>query len=471
MLRTCTALLAFALAFSLAACSSSDESGEAGGGNPWSRQGPATIPSVEVVKSQYGALPLEHRMSGTVRAENQVAIYPEISAPVTRVAVRTGAYVEAGQGLVYLRNTQFDEQVQQAEAALQIARAEAKRAEATLRELEARLDRTQRLADRQFQSEQELQALQAQVDGAQATLEQSQGRVAQAQATLNEQQETLRRTVIRAPISGYVGQRNVEIGQRVDPNTQLFVIGNLDEVRVDVAIPDEMVGQIQEGQTALISAPSLGDEPVRAQVSRISPFLETGSFSAAAEIDVDNAEGRLRPGMFVTVDVLYGESRQATLVPTSALYEDPNSGALGVVTAPSLGMEIPVEEPTSFDSDNPPPILEATPMVFQEVDVLARGEDLIGIDGVAPGTWVVTVGQELLDNIASERVQARARPLPWSRVVALQQLQDQDLLRQFMEKQQRVSRQLFEEQADEPVVAGDTTASSRVVQTSAPISE
>ena len=148
--------------------------------------------------------------------------------------------------------------------------------------------------------------------------------------------------------------------------------------------------------------------------------------------------------MFVTVDVLYGESQQATLVPTSALWEDPSTGVLGVVVAQSLGTEIPVEEPESFDEEAPPPLLEATPMVFQSVEVLARGGDAVGILGAAPDTWVVVVGQHLLDGIANERISARARLIPWERISSLQDLQDEDLLRQFMARQQQMSKKTFD---------------------------
>ncbi len=433
------------LALMPAACTTAEGPPEGAPGGP---QGEAVIPAVEVVRAQYGSLPLEERLSGTVEAENQVIIYPEISAPIVRVVAQNGDYVEAGAPLVYLRDTQFREQVRQAEAALRIAEAQAREAEAALRELEARLDRTRQLAERQFQSTQTLESLQAQVDAAGASYDQALGRVAQAEATLEEAREALRRTVVRAPISGLVGQRNAEVGMRVDPGTRLFTQGNFDRVRVRVAITDAMIGRIEVGQTALISAESFPDgHVVQAAVSRISPFLEAGSFSAEAEIDVPNEEGLLRPGMFVQVDVLYGESQQATLVPMSALYEDPNSGALGVFVATSIGLEIDIEEPETYDADNPPPLTEPTPMTFREVQVLARGRDMAGIAGVEPGAWVVTVGQNLLGNRTGGRVEARVRATPWSRVLALQRFQDQDLLRQFMEKQQRLSRGLTEDSA------------------------
>lgn len=432
--------------------------------NSDSRQRPdASVAAVEVVKAQYGSLPLRYRLSGTVKAANQVAIYPELAANVMDVAVQTGDRVRAGDPLVYLRDTQLREQVQQADASLGVARAEQRRAEATLGELESRLTRARQLAAQKFQSAQELESLTAQVEAASAALEQASAHVTQAAAVLNERQDALERTVVRAPVSGSVGRRNVEIGMRVDQGTQLFMIGSLDLMRVEVAVPDEMVSRIKAGQTALLGSPALGDSTIHAKVSRVSPFLQPGSFSAAAEIDVANAGGLLLPGMFVTVDILYGESDQATLVPTSALWEDPTTGILGVVVAPSLGFEIPVEDPQAFDNEDPPPLLEATPMAFHPVEVLARGGDAVGIRGADAGSWVVVVGQHLLEGIANERVSARARLIPWARVTSLQDLQDEDLLRQFMAKQQRMSKEIFDSPASTdstPAPASGASASS-----------
>lgn len=433
--RPVSALLALSLSLFGLACSS-DSSSE-----PGSRRGQqgATIPSVEAVQARYGALPLEERMSGTVRALNQVAIYPEVSGPIVSVEAQTGDYVEAGAPLVRLQDDAYRERVRQAEASLRIARAEAKSAEADLAESRAQLRRVERLAEQQFESEQQLETLRAQVQRAEANYERAQAQVEQAQATLDERRTDLRRTVVRAPISGYVGQRNAEVGQRVDTGTRLYTMGNLDSVKVLVQVTDNMFGRVQTGQTARIQ---VEDTVLTASVTRMSPFLSDESYSAEAEIEVANEHRLLNPGMFVQVDVAYGESQQATIVPMSALYENPDTGERGIFVAPTLGTEIPIETPETYDPENPPPLSQPTPTEFRSVDILAEGRQTAGVRGVEPGTWVVTVGQNLL-NATGERLDARVRPMPWSRLLALQELQDTDLLYRFLDRQRRIAQQRF----------------------------
>jgi RND family efflux transporter MFP subunit len=224
---------AAALLLLVAACGGSENPQEGNQGGP----GEGTTPAVEVIQARNGSLPLQERLSGTVRAQNQVAIFPEIAAPVVQVAAQNGDYVRQGQPLVYLRDTQFRDQLRQAEATLQINTAEAKRTEATMRELKGRLDRTKELAEKQLQSQQALETLQAQYDGAEATHEQALGRIAQAEASISEQQEALRRAVVRAPINGIVGQRQVEVGMRVDTGSPLFIIGCRSSSSLIVSVP------------------------------------------------------------------------------------------------------------------------------------------------------------------------------------------------------------------------------------------
>ena len=431
--------------FLLAGCGSSSDEGESSsrgrGGGPQS----STTPSVEAVKARYGSLPLQERMSGTVRAQNQVAIYPEVNAPVVRVEAQTGDYVEEGQPLVRLRDDMYQERARQARAALNVARADVKGARATLTELRSQLKRAERLAEQDFQSEQELESLRAEVEGAEAAVERAEAQVAQAKATFDERQADLRRTVVRAPISGYVGARNVEVGQRVDGNTRLYTMGNLNSVKVQVRVTDRMFGKVEEGQTARIHVRSK-DTTLVASVTRMSPFLSDETYSAEAEIVVENEERILSPGMFVEVDVAYGESRQATIIPLSAIYEDPSSGARGVFVAPTLGSEISVEMPDSYSADDPPPLTPPTPTTFRNIEIIAEGQQTAGVRGIQPGDWVITVGQNLLSTAGEDRVQARVRPMPWSRLMALQRLQDTDLLYRVLERQQRVAKERFGEE-------------------------
>lgn len=386
-------------------------------------------PSVEAIQARFGGLPLEERLSGVVRARNQVEIYSRISAPVEEVLVQNGEYVTQGQPLVRLRDNEYKERVRQSEANLRINEARAKQAEAALNELQSRLRRQLILAEQNMSSDLELEALKAQVQSAEANYELSLAQVEQAESSLNEQRELLSQTIVKSPISGTVGQRNAEIGMQVNTGTRLFTVGDLRESKVMVNLTERMLNYIKTGQTARIYSENMGDSVITSNVSRISPFLSAGSFSTEAEIDVSEAQGALLPGMFVTVDILYGESEQATIVPLAAIYRHPRSGEQGIYVAPNFGIE--TEPILQVDASNPPPLSEPTEFEFVPVQVVARGREAAGVTGIQPGQWIVTVGQSLL--VGHQQKTMRVRAVEWDRIIGMQRTRPQDLLRDVME--------------------------------------
>jgi RND family efflux transporter MFP subunit len=415
------------LGFLIAGCSGEEESGGRG-----ENQG-RNIPAVEAVEARYGSLPLSERLSGTVIAKNQVELYSEISGKIAEVMVENGQKVSKGAPLARIDDRQYREQVQRAEAGLKISEAELKQAQAGLNELESQYKRTKILSEKELSSDLEMERIKAQVESARADVELAEARVEQAESTLQEQRDLLQKTVIRSPINGSVGQRNAEMGMQVNANTPLFTVGDLDLLRIEVVLTENMLQRIEIGQTAKIYAGSSksDSEVLTASLDRISPFLNTVTRSTEAEIDVENKDNLLRPGMFVAVDILYGESEQATIIPTSALYTDPNSGKEGVFVATSLGSEVEVVEDTT--SEGPGTLSQPMDVQFRPLNVIAEGRMELGVTGIQPGSWVVTVGQDLL---SQGRNQARVRTSTWERILSLQGLQRQDLLNRILKEQE-----------------------------------
>jgi len=406
----------------------SDGSNESGNGRE------RLIPVMEAVQAQYGSLPLVERLSGVVEARNQVDIYPEISAVVKAIHVQDGDEVHHGEPLATLRDTEFKERLNQARAALQVAQAQTRQAEAKLKEIESDLKRTRALADKDLTSDAELEAIETRAVMAEADVELARARVDQSMATVAEQEENLSRTVIRAPVDGSVGNRNAEIGMMVTPGTRLFTVGQLDSVRVEIVLTDRMLNYIEAGQRTEIQTSSLPSGVTSAKISRISPFLHPVTHSTEAEIDLANPRHYLKSGMFVTVDVFYGESEQTTLIPLSALYENPLSGATGVYVSTDTLNRIPVEPLKEGGTGS---LTDPLPFEFVPVEVVARGRMSAGIIGIEPGKWVATIGQDLL---GGESGQARVRPVDWTWVEHLQNLQREDLLKELMQKQRKTGK-------------------------------
>ncbi len=388
------------------------------------------IPTVEAVVAQFGSLPLEERLSGSVRAFNQTEIYPEVSSPVVEIFVNNGERVSAGQRLMRLRDTEASEQLAQAEASLRVATAQVEQAQANLTRLENQLNRAIALRDRNLSSEAEFEELQAQVISARAALNLSVAQQSSAQSGVQERRNELNKFVIKAPIQGVVGDRNVELGQYVTTNTRLFTIGNMQRMKVEVALTEGMLARIREGMRVQLSTPAAPDTVILASVNRISPFLNPTSQTAVADIEVDNPGGILRPGMFIAVDIFYGDSQQATLVPNNAIYRHPQQGFEGIFITPSLSQELNFSSEDN-DDNKTPQIVGPVPYEFRRVEIVARGREVTAVRGIDPQTHVVTLGHSLLiEGTAGTRV----KTMDWSHILNLQQMQSRDLIKLIQER-------------------------------------
>ncbi len=390
------------------------------------------IPAVEAVQARFGSLPLTERLSGSVKAKNQVELYPQVSAAIEEIYVNNGEFVESGQALLKLRDTEFREQLKQAEANYRITVAQAKQADAAHKRLQAELERSTNLSDKNLISPSEFEEIESQAIAAEADAELAQARVEQAWATVEERKEELSRTVVRAPVEGTIGNRNAEIGMLVTSNTRLFTLGQLDSVRVEVILTDHMLSYIDENQRSTIASENLPGGVLSAPVARISPFLHPVSHSTIAEIEFANPGHSLMPGMFVTVDIYYGESEEATQIPLSAIWENPATASVGVfITTDSLTGEpiAQLDESRGGGTLTDPKLFRFVP-----INVIARGAMSAGVSGIEPGAWVVTIGQDLLGDDSGS---ARVRPVTWNWVEELQRLQREDLIQDIIQRKRQ----------------------------------
>lgn len=404
-------------AISLTGCSEPEETARA---DPRS-------PPVEVVPARYGSLPLVERLSGTLRADNQVVIFPELSGRIAEVMVENGDAVTTGQPLARINDAQIREQMRQAEAGYRISQARRRQAQAQLAKADAQAGRSRELNERNLVSDLEFETLAAQRESAAADVDLAEAQLEQAAATLAERTDLLGRAIVRAPVDGLIGARRVEVGMQVSGSTALFTLGDISQLHVAVNLTDSMIGYIEVGQPVRIVASEVvgGELNLVGTVSRISPFLNEVTRSTEAEIRIHKPDAQLRPGMFMPVDILYGDSEQATLIPTSAVFTDRNTGIESIYVLDTTNWE-PAAVQAMPDNLSAPMAVELRPL-----EIIARGQNEIAIANLDPDRWVVTLGQNLLSS--DGRSQARARPVTWAHVLELQSLNREDLLTEVLQ--------------------------------------
>ncbi len=397
-------LLTVVLALTLSACGESP-----------SPEREVEAPAVEVIAARSGDLPLVAETHGDVRARNHVELRPEIAATVAAVLADTGDKVSRGQVLVQLRSDRLQEQLRQAEAELELARAVERQELARRAEVERRLERTRALARQNLVSDLDLDAVEAEFLAAAAAADRAAAEVTREAASAAERRADLGRATVRAPVDGRLGPRRAHVGQLVDPSTVLFELGAADSVTVDVPITEALLPQVEVGTPVDITTVDGG--VVSGSITRLAPFLADRVFRSRAEVDLDAGSGLL-PGASVAVTIRWGAAGSATLVPTAALWEDPATGALSVFVA--SGTEASADlEPT------------ARAVVRRPVELLGEGAGLVALTPLEAGELVVVNGQHLLAD--AERV--RVRLADWDTVLAVQAEPRESLLARFLERQ------------------------------------
>ncbi len=292
-------------------------------------------------KVEQGSLDITVTATGNLRPTNQVEVGSEVSGRIDEVLVDVNDVVTRGQVLARINTDTIEDQITQGEASLNAARAAVVQAEATLdvdKAQLARLREVHELSGGKVPSKVEMEQAEGAVRKSAAALASARANVTSAQAALDSSVTNRERAVIRSPVSGVVLVRQVEPGQTVAASfttPTLFVLAeNLAVMQLRVDLDEADVGQVESGQNATFTVDAYPGERFPASVERVdlaaSNIAETGDtttpsqvVSYEARLTVDNADGRLRPGMTGTATIATQSTGTTLLVPNSALRYSP----------------------------------------------------------------------------------------------------------------------------------------------------
>ncbi|HPF69471.1 MAG TPA: efflux RND transporter periplasmic adaptor subunit [Candidatus Krumholzibacteria bacterium] len=257
---------------------------------PTARAAGTGAPPVVVARAVEVSFPLTVQALGNARANESVEIRPRISQTVTAIRFDEGQDVAAGDVLVELEN---------AEALAAVAEAKAALADA-----ESKFQRGQELFRLELASAAELEQLEARRDADRAGL-------AAADARLAE-------TVVRAPFAGRTGLRRVSLGSLVGPTTVITTLDDTDPVKVDFDVPETAIARVAVGLPVEARSAAWPDTVFHGAVMSIDTRIDRVSRTLTVRALVPNPRGLLRPGMFLTVELLRRDVT-ALVVPEEAL--------------------------------------------------------------------------------------------------------------------------------------------------------
>jgi membrane fusion protein (multidrug efflux system) len=307
---------------------------------------------VVITEARIKSFPLSAEALGNARANEAVDIRPEITAAITSIEFEEGEPVEQGEVLVRLESSE--------------PLADLAAARAALVDSESQYRRSRELYETRVVSESELEQLEARRDA--------------DQAAVNAAQSRLDHTVIRAPFAGQLGLRRVSLGSIVGPSTVITTLDDTSRIKLDFDVPEVFLSRLVTGLAVVAMSAAWPDMAFEGVVTSVDTRVDPVSRTITVRALLPNEEGRLRPGMFLTVTLLKDDV-VALMIPEQAIVPERSKQFVFVV---GEGNVVERREVRSG---------RRRPGEVEILDGLAEGERVIieGTQKVRPGSVVEAV--------------------------------------------------------------------------------
>jgi RND family efflux transporter MFP subunit len=253
--------------------------------------------------------------TGTIEPLHKMIITPEVGGKIAKIHAEEGAQVRKGQLLAELDTRSIRLQLEQAQASLEVAKANANDAEKNLKRME-------RLREENAISEQQLEKVTLAHESAQAQLK-------QAQAAVNLARHNLDVSMMRAPFSGIVASKNAEEGDVINPmmggfspNSGVLTLMDYGIVKIKIEVTQEDVVLIQKGQSAELFVSAYPNRTFEGRVTVVNLAADPVSKKFKVEIQADNPDYLLRPNTFGKVSLEISSREDVIVIPQAAILDN-----------------------------------------------------------------------------------------------------------------------------------------------------
>ena len=306
---------------------------------------------------------------GSVTAIHQVTINPEVGGRVTKIFFEPGMTVKASDPLVQLNDAPD--------------RADLANFEAQAHWAETTLQRSSELAKRQFE--------------ARETVDQKQSQLDQAKAGIAKTEALIDQKLIRAPFSGQLGMRQVEVGQYLTPGARIVTLTDMSMLYVNFTLPSQMRSQISVGQRVNVTADAYPGRTFGADITTVEPQVSADTRTMTIQATMKNPDNSLLPGMFVNAAVVLPPQPDVMTLPETA------------VEYTLYGDSVYVIREDGKDAAGHP-ILKAVRTPVKTGERIGGKVEIL--QGIEPGERVIAAGQVKVQNGAQITISESPEPQP-----------------------------------------------------------
>ncbi len=278
---------------------------------------PAVAVNIDEVK--YAPIQEVREFTGTVYPLYQYIVAPKVSGRIIEINKRIGDWVQKKEVIARIDDAEYQQAVREAEANLKIAKSSLSESKSQFGLARQELKRVQSLQEKGIASPSELDAATTNYTAQQSRIELAKAQVEQRDAALLSSKIRLGYTVLIASEPGFIGERYIDEGSLLSPNSPIVSVIGIDTLIVRATIIEHDYGQIHVGQSAEVQVDAYPSKHFYGKISRIAPMLQEASRVAKMEIEVANDSLLLKPGMFTRIKVVLSEKDSAQVVPSQAI--------------------------------------------------------------------------------------------------------------------------------------------------------
>ncbi len=324
---------------------------------------PEAVTSIVVNREQW---PTTTAVIGTMEAVHGVMVSADLPGSVAKINFDSGKSVREGDILVELDTREERAQLAALEAQRDLAK--------------VNYDRMQQLVK---------EGVISRLEYDQATAQQK-----QTEANVGAIRATIQRKTIRAPFSGVLGIRKVNLGQYLSAGSAIVQLQSLNPIYVNFGLPQQALGQVNVGRKLRVTSEDIAGKAFTGRVTALDSVVDQATRNVQVQATLANPEGKLHPGMFVQVVVVQGESRPVITLPASAISYAPYGDSVFVIT------DLKDQKGQTY---------RGVRQQFVKVDG-SRGDQVAVVSGLNPGDEVVTSGVFKLRNGAAVQVNNKVQP-------------------------------------------------------------
>ncbi|MBN2592246.1 MAG: efflux RND transporter periplasmic adaptor subunit [Sedimentisphaerales bacterium] len=279
--------------------------------------------------------------TGSLEPKSRFDVAPKVAGWLKELLVDVGDTVERNQVIAVLDDEEFAQEVEQARAELQVAKANAANYASDLDIAKREYERSKQLREKQIASASELDVSEASFNASQTRYKVSLAQMAQKEAALKTSLVRLSYTKVQAfweegDQPRVVGERFVYVGELLSVNQSIVSILENNPLKAIVYVIERDYPKVTIGQQAIISTDAYPGRTFAGSITRIAPLLKESSRQARLEVEVPNPDLMLKPGMFVRARVEFAMHENATLVPLPAIVRRDNKEGVFIADTQNL---------------------------------------------------------------------------------------------------------------------------------------